>query len=334
MKQPVSVHILTGFLGSGKTTLLTRALDYFKLNGKKPAVLMNELGDVNLDGMMVDEEVPMTEMLGGCICCTIRGDLGMELKQLIQDHKPDVVFVESTGAANPMEMLDGITDASMLTEVALQSVITVVDAAQLAERSINPAGRTYRLMADQIRCATRVILNKTDLIPPSELLRLEAVIRELNPVAPIIPTVRCEMDLTVLDHPDGGVKDRYKETQACRCEGNHGHDRHDTVCGHEGSPPHHHSHDHVMVYTHYFTRPIDSERFEELVGRLPRNIYRGKGVLWFTDTASPFLFQYAYREMDFIKIAPKENVPNVAVFIGEHFDKTALAEQLTALENR
>lgn len=111
MKQPVSVHILTGFLGSGKTTLLTRALDYFKLNGKKPAVLMNELGDVNLDGMMVDEEVPMTEMLGGCICCTIRGDLGMELKQLIQDHKPDVVFVESTGAANPMEMLDGITDA-------------------------------------------------------------------------------------------------------------------------------------------------------------------------------------------------------------------------------
>lgn len=101
----------------------------------------------------------------------------------------------------------------MLTEVALQSVITVVDAAQLAERSINPAGRTYRLMADQIRCATRVILNKTDLIPPSELLRLEAVIRELNPVAPIIPTVRCEMDLTVLDHPDGGVKDRYKETQ-------------------------------------------------------------------------------------------------------------------------
>lgn len=89
-----------------------------------------------------------------------------------------------------------------------------------------------------------------------------------------------------------------------------------------------------MVYTHYFTRPIDSERFEELVGRLPRNIYRGKGVLWFTDTASPFLFQYAYREMDFIKIAPKENVPNVAVFIGEHFDKTALAEQLTALENR
>ncbi len=234
MKQPVSVHILTGFLGSGKTTLLTRALDYFKLNGKKPAVLMNELGDVNLDGMMVDEEVPMTEMLGGCICCTIRGDLGMELKQLIQDHKPDVVFVESTGAANPMEMLDGITDASMLTEVALQSVITVVDAAQLAERSINPAGRTYRLMADQIRCATRVILNKTDLIPPSELLRLEAVIRELNPVAPIIPTVRCEMDLTVLDHPDGGVKDRYKETQACRCEEDHGHDRHDTVCGHEG----------------------------------------------------------------------------------------------------
>lgn len=332
MKQPVSVHILTGFLGSGKTTLLTRALDYYKLNGQKPAVLMNELGDVNLDGMMVNEEVPMTEMLGGCICCTIRGDLGMELKQLIQDHEPDVVFVESTGAANPMEMLDGITDASMLTEVALQSVITVVDAAQLAERSINPAGKTYRLMADQIRCATRIILNKTDLIPPSELLRLEAVIRELNPAAPIIPTVRCEIDLTVLDRQDGGVKDRYKEDQACGCGGDHGHDQHGTVHEHKGA--HHHSHEHVMVYTHYFTRPIESERFEELVGRLPRNIYRAKGILRFTDTTGPFLFQYAYREMDFIKIAPKENVPSVAVFIGEHFDKTALSKQLTALETR
>ncbi|MBP1155624.1 MULTISPECIES: GTP-binding protein [unclassified Paenibacillus] len=332
MKQPVSVHILSGFLGSGKTTLLTRALDYYKLQGKKPAVVMNELGDINLDGMMVDEEVPMTEMLGGCICCTIRGDLGMELRQLILDHEPDVVFVESTGAANPMEMLDGVTDASLLTEVALKSVITVVDAAQLAERSINPAGKTYRLMADQIRCATRIILNKTDLIPPSELVRTEAIIRELNPVAPIIPTVRCEIDLAMLDQLEGGGKERHLQIQACGCEGDHENTHHE--CGHEHEGAHHHSHEHVMVYTHYFRGPIESERFEELIGRLPHNIYRAKGILRFTDTTSPFLFQFAYREMDFIKISPKENVASVAVFIGEHFDKEALSDLLAALETR
>ncbi|WP_163856293.1 CobW family GTP-binding protein [Paenibacillus elgii] len=326
-ERSVPVHILTGFLGSGKTTLLTRALDYYKLSGRKPAVLMNELGDVNLDGMLVDEDVPMTEMLGGCICCTIRGDLGMELKQLIEEHQPDVVFVECTGAANPIEMLDGVTDASLLTKVELKSVITVVDAAQLSERSHSPKGKTYRLMQDQIRCATRILLNKTDLVPPSELVRLDTLIRELNPAAPILPTVRCEIELSLFDRLEGGVAERHQAASACGTEG-HDHD-------HEhGSDAHHHSHEHVMVYTHYFARPVDSEQFEALIGRLPQEIYRAKGILRFTDTVSPFLFQYAYREMDFVKIAPKEELPSVAVFIGEHFDRTSLRAELAALEGR
>ncbi|MCM3271492.1 CobW family GTP-binding protein [Paenibacillus elgii] len=338
-ERSVPVHILTGFLGSGKTTLLTRALDYYKLSGRKPAVLMNELGDVNLDGMLVDEDVPMTEMLGGCICCTIRGDLGMELKQLIEEHRPDVVFVECTGAANPIEMLDGVTDASLLTKVELKSVITVVDAAQLSERSHSPKGKTYRLMQDQIRCATRILLNKTDLVAPAELVRLDTLIRELNPAAPILPTVRCEIELSLFDRLEGGVAERHQAASACGCGHEHaeggacgteGHDH-----GHEhGSDAHHHSHEHVMVYTHYFARPVDSEQFEALIGRLPQEIYRAKGILSFTDTVSPFLFQYAYREMDFVKIAPKEELPSVAVFIGEHFDRTSLKAELAALEGR
>ncbi|UUZ86871.1 GTP-binding protein [Paenibacillus sp. P26] len=89
-----------------------------------------------------------------------------------------------------------------------------------------------------------------------------------------------------------------------------------------------------MVHTHYFSGPIDSERFEELIGRLPKEIYRAKGILRFTDTSTPFLFQYAYREADFMKITPQSEVPSVAVFIGEHFDKTALAAELEELEKQ
>ncbi|WP_201318667.1 GTP-binding protein [Paenibacillus sp. EPM92] len=341
----IPVHILSGFLGSGKTTLLTRALDYYQLNGRKPAVLMNELGEVNLDGMQVSAEVPMTEMLGGCICCTIRGDLGLELKQLIDEHQPDVVFVESTGAANPMEMLDGVTDASLLTRAELASVVTVVDAALFAEKSESPKSRTYRLMADQIRCATLILFNKTDLVPPSEWLRLEALIRELNPTAPIVRTVRSEIDFTLFDRLEGGVVRHHRDNAlGCTCAEGHSHHEHpdDHGCavhhaehsGHseDAAKAAHHSHDHVMAYTHFFTRAIDSERFEALVGRLPDNIFRAKGILRFTDTASPFMFQYAYRQMDFMKIAPKENVPSVAVFIGEHFDRSVLETELTALE--
>ncbi|MFD0679808.1 MULTISPECIES: CobW family GTP-binding protein [unclassified Paenibacillus] len=351
MKQAVPVHILSGFLGSGKTTLLTQALDYYKQSGKKPAVLMNELGDVNLDGMLVEEGVPMTEMLSGCICCTIRGDLGLELRELIQENSPDVIFVECTGAANPMEMLDGVTDASLLTELELKSVITVVDAAQLLEQHRKGAGKTYRLMQEQIRCATHLILNKTDLIAPADLGELEIVIRGWNAVAPITATVRCHIDLTLFDRLEGEPGDLvnrssnldHSESDHTTCSHDH---EHGAVCTdpghhheHEGDSHvnhkeavTHHSHDHVMVYTHYFKAPIDSELFEALVGRLPANVYRAKGILRFSDTTSPFMFQYAYREMDFVKITPKEELPSVAVFIGEHFSKQQLALELEALE--
>ncbi|SDC52352.1 GTPase, G3E family [Paenibacillus sp. UNCCL117] len=352
----VPVHILSGFLGSGKTTLLTRALDYYKMSGRKPAVLMNELGEVNLDGMMLDADIPTTEMLGGCICCTIRGDLGMELKQLIDEHQPDVIFVESTGAANPLEMLDGVTDASLLTHVRLASVITVVDAAQFAERSVSPRSRTFRLMSDQIRCATLLLLNKTDLVPPSEWTRLEAAIRELNDTAPMLLTVRSEIDFTLFDSLEGGSVTGHRrrdEAASCSC-GAHGHGTghsqhahdpaavsHDPSCSYashageedaaaEQAP--HVTHEHVVAYTHYFNGPIDSEQFEALIGRLPETVFRAKGVLRFTDTASTFMFQYAYRQADFIKITPKAEVPSVAVFIGEHFDKTALVRELAALD--
>jgi G3E family GTPase len=357
MGKIVPVHILSGFLGSGKTTLLTQALDYYRLSGKKPAVLMNELGDVNLDGMVVDDEVPMTEMLSGCICCTIRGDLGMELRDLIREHEPDVIFVECTGAANPIEILDGVTDASLLTEMELKSLITVVDAAQLLERHMKGHGKTYRLMQDQIRCATELILNKTDLVNAAELLVLEQAIREWNQAAPMTATVKCQIDLTMLDRLDeaaGAFENKplaaYDHDHTANCNhpshqkdylhedtllNRHTHDTHTDEHEEEGHHhhSHHHSHDHVMVYTHYFNNPINSEHFEELVSKLPAEIYRAKGILQFTDTASLFLFQYAYREMDFVKITPKEKVPNVAVFIGEHFSKTELAADLKALES-
>ncbi|NHN30631.1 CobW family GTP-binding protein [Paenibacillus agricola] len=344
MNTIVPVHILSGFLGSGKTTFLTQALDYYRLSGKKPAVLMNELGDVNLDGMLVDDEVPMTEMLSGCICCTIRGDLGMELRELILEHKPDVIFVECTGAANPIEILDGVTDASLLTEMELKSLITIVDAAQLLERHKKGQGKTYRLMQDQIRCASELILNKTDLVSAADLLMLEHTIREWNQVAPMTATVKCQIDLTMLDRLDeatGALAEQPAMEHAHAHD--HKHDDHDhegAACTHPShnehahaeEDQHHHSHDHVMVYTHYFANPVNSEQFEELVSKLPAEIYRAKGILQFTDTSSLFLFQFAYREMDFVKITPKEQVPNVAVFIGEHFSKSKLAADLIALE--
>ena len=342
----IPVYILSGFLGSGKTTLLVKLIEYWKQQNLRPAVVMNELGEVNLDGQIVDEEVPMTEMLGGCICCTVRGDLGLQLADLIQEESPDVIVIEATGAANPMEILDAVTETSLYMRLELKSLITVVDAAHLSGLYQEQKGKTFKLMQEQIRCASVLLLNKTDRVQAEQLQDLEQLLNKWNGYAPVIPTVKCEVRMEHLLHSGtdvhiqqtGAVVDvaeSHVHTDACRTHGcNHGHDHHhdDSDDHHEHVSKPHTSHEHVMVYTHYFSEPVNSEAFEQFVAALPRDIYRAKGILSFRDTASRFWFQYAYRESDYMKITPQGDVPNVAVFIGEHFDQTAIRKQLLELE--
>ncbi|GGA12883.1 zinc transporter [Paenibacillus marchantiophytorum] len=334
----VAVYILSGFLGSGKTTLLTKAIDYFTEAGRKPAVIMNEIGEVNLDGQLVASEVPMSELLGGCICCSSRGDLGLALKDLVTDEQPNLIFIESTGIANPMEIIDEVTDASLLLPVELKAVITVVDAPQLLELSRTSRGKTYRLMQEQIRCANLLLLNKTDLLQTEALQEVDALVRDWNSYASVHYTVFSQIDMTLIENLDaederqpsavGGHEEAHQEHE-------HGHDaddEHHPGHGREEHHEHHHSHSHVMAYTHFFEQAVDSHAFEEFVSKLPQEVYRAKGILSFSDTSSRFLFQYAYREMDFVKITPKGVVPDVAVFIGENFSKDVVRTALLKLE--
>ncbi|WP_424768819.1 CobW family GTP-binding protein [Paenibacillus sp. sgz302251] len=323
-QQIIPVHLLSGFLGSGKTTLLQRLLDYYKASGKKPAVIMNELGDINLDGQLLGNAVPMAEMLSGCICCTIRGDLGMEISMLIDQHQPDVIFIESTGAANPMETLDGVLEAAMYKPVDLHSVITVVDGPELLERGRTGKGRTFKLMQEQIRCASILLLNKVDKLEPEQLVESQQQLRELNAHARIIATVRCAIDDWSLLEDDGTRALQHRVAHAP------GGDEPESL-GQSGAG-HHHSHDHVMAVTHYWRNPVNSEDFEALLNRLPDNVYRAKGIVTFSDTRSRFLFQYAYRESDLMKIEPQGPVNDVAVFIGERFSKEWLLRELMLVE--
>ncbi|NIK72403.1 MULTISPECIES: CobW family GTP-binding protein [unclassified Paenibacillus] len=319
----IPIYLLSGFLGSGKTTLLTGLLDHWQAQGLKAAVIMNELGDINLDGQMVGDKVPMSEMLSGCICCTIRSDLSLEIKALIDTHQPDVIVIESTGAANPMEIMDGVTEAALYCRIELQSVITVVDGPELLQRSRSGKGKTFKLMRDQIRCATRLLLNKADKLAPDELVEAQQLVREMNAVAPVLTTVRCRVEDWTFIERQAGEAPRLSGANREEAASEHGH--------HEGHH-HHHTHEHVMVMTHYMNGAVDSEAFEAFLKQLPDQVYRAKGIVSFSDTASRFLFQYAYRETDFIRITPQGEVNDVAVFIGEHFSKDALLEELRKLE--
>ncbi|MBD0380413.1 GTP-binding protein [Paenibacillus sp. WST5] len=328
----ITVFVLSGFLGSGKTTLLTKAIDHFTEAGRKPAVIMNEIGEVNLDGQLVAEEVPMSELLGGCICCSSRGDLAAALKELVTNEQPDLIFIESTGIANPIEIIDEVTDASLVFPVELKAVITVVDAPQLLELSRTSRGKTYRLMEEQIRCANLLLLNKTDLLPQSALQEVDALVREWNPYASVHFTVFSQIDMQLIEALTEGDAGQHARAEV---KITHEHESHKHHHDHEHTHArhHHHTHSHVMAYTHFFERAVDSNAFEEFVSKLPKEVYRAKGILSFSDTASRFLFQFAYREMDFVKITPQGEVPDVAVFIGENFSKEAVRSALLRLES-
>lgn len=327
----VPIYLLSGFLGSGKTTLLTQIVEKAQAAGLTPAVLMNELGEVNLDGQLVKKGVAMAEVLGGCICCSMRGDLSLELNQLLDQYSPDLIIVESTGAAHPMETIDAITETSMYKHVRLQSVITVVDGEHLLDRSKLVKDSTYRLMQDQIRCGSLIVLNKCDRLDPEKVVEAEQTLRDLNEHALIITTDHCQLNNwqwllegTQLEQPES--------LQALRQQVSNNND--DAVDGEHEHQHEHSHHTHVMAYTHYWKGKPNSEQFEQWLANLPANIYRAKGIVTFRDVPSRFLFQFAYRESDFMRIDPQGEVNDVAVFIGEHFDEEWLKQQLAILEER
>ncbi|MFC5467575.1 CobW family GTP-binding protein [Cohnella suwonensis] len=331
MNATIPVYVLTGFLGSGKTTLLNRVLDDAKARGLKPAIVMNEVGDVNVEGQTIDAAVPMAELLGGCICCTSKGDLGLELVQLAQQEKPDVIWIESTGIAQPLDVVEGVTEASLYAKLELANVVTVVDARHLLDRIRIGSGKTFRLMKEQIRAADILVLNKADLVAPAELEELREALAAWNPQAVIHVVSRAELDPRALYAyaPSGGKSravfeaSQEDELEPTDREASDGRFKFANASA---------GHAHVNAFTYFFGNDIDSVRFERFLKELPENVYRAKGIVGFRDTASLFLFQHAYGESDFLRVTPQKSVNRVAVFIGEGFSREKLEQRLKELE--
>jgi len=205
-KLPVTV--LSGFLGAGKTTVLNHILA--NREGLRVAVIVNDMSSVNIDAQLVRggdaslsrTEERLVEMTNGCICCTLREDLLTEVAALAKEGRFDYLLVESTGISEPLPVAETFTfeddDGRSLSEVArLDTMVTVVDvstflancesADALRDREVALDGTDDRdiadLLVDQVEFADVLILNKTDLIDPFELLRVEEVLRLLNPTA-------------------------------------------------------------------------------------------------------------------------------------------------------
>lgn len=216
------VTVLSGFLGAGKTTVLSHVLN--NREGKKVAVIVNDMSEINIDSATVQNDVSLSrseeklvEMSNGCICCTLREDLLEEVNNLAKDGRFDYLLIESTGISEPLPVAETFTfadeDGVSLSEVAkLDTMVTVVDAvnflndyeeAEMLQDKGESLGEEDErsvadLLIDQVEFADVILISKTDLVEPSDIERLTAILKRLNTYARIVPIHNGQVDIDAI----------------------------------------------------------------------------------------------------------------------------------------
>ncbi|NJM08539.1 GTP-binding protein, partial [Candidatus Gracilibacteria bacterium] len=230
------VTVLSGFLGVGKTTLLNHVLT--NREGLRVAVIVNDMSEVNIDAQLVAEggtlsrtDEQLVEMSNGCICCTLRDDLLLEIARLAREGRFDYLLIESSGISEPLPVAMTFTfpleNGASLGEIAqLDTLVTVVDASSFLQDYISARnlhdegmavgttdGRTLAdLLIEQVECANVLVLNKTDLAHPYDLERTAALLHTLNPEARIVRSEQGQVPLDAIFHT--GLFDMLKLQQS------------------------------------------------------------------------------------------------------------------------
>ena len=300
----IEIYILSGFLGAGKTTFLQKILKEEQKKKKKTAVIMNEMGRVSIDSDAVSKKIPLKEILNGCVCCTLSDKLEAQLYELIHQYELDAIYIETTGVAHPVEVLDACLSPYFAEKVNVQSIITLVDANRWSDQH-KLRLPLQKLVKEQVKHADVILLNKIDLISEEQLKDIENELRTFNPTATIIPTRFADIGFEVLHKTERKDQAEHEKTHAVK-------------------------HLHIKSYVHTFSKPINKELFEEFLRTMPDSIYRIKGYIRFTDAQETFLFQYSYGMPLHTKSGI--NMKNTLVFIGDDLDHGYLQKKLSNLE--
>lgn len=234
------IDIISGFLGAGKTTLIKKLLGD-ALKGQQVVLIENEFGEIGIDGgFLKDAGIEIREMNSGCICCSLVGDFGAALKDVITKYHPDRIIIEPSGVGKLSDVIKAVDGVEKEAGVALNSATTVVDVMK-CKMHLRNFGEFFE---NQVKSAGTIILSRTDKADTEKVEAAVKMLRELNPEAHIITTpVEVLGGKKVLDTMEGAI---INLAQVEEEEHHHHHHDHDECCcGHDHDEEHeHHHHDH------------------------------------------------------------------------------------------
>ena len=253
--EKTKIDIISGFLGAGKTTLIKKLLkDAFQ--GEQVVLIENEFGEIGIDGGFLKEAgIQIREMNSGCICCSLVGDFGASLKEVISKYHPDRILIEPSGVGKLSDVIKAVQGVEEETGLVLNSYTTVVDA-----KKCNMYMRNFgEFFNNQVEYAGAIIMSRTDIVDEAKAQASLELLREINSKAAIITTPIEKLEgkklLEVMEHPVSLADELMEEEEVCpECghvheHGEHHHHDHDEECGcghdhdHEEHEHHHHDHD-------------------------------------------------------------------------------------------
>ena len=293
------IDIISGFLGAGKTTFIKKMLDEV-FQGEKIVLIENEFGEVGIDGgFLKDAGIEISEMNSGCICCSLVGDFGKNLHEVLHKFHPDRILIEPSGVGKLSDVMKSVIDVEKDEDVKLNGLVTVVNALK-ASKQMKAFGEFFN---NQIEYATTVVLSRSQNAAPEQLELCVKQIQSLNPKAAIITTpwddIKGEQILKVVEGQDSlemkllAEQHRHEDEHHDHEEHHHEHGEHDHEHHHEhdenctcGCHEHHHHHaDEVFTSwgretPHKFTR----EKIEDVLKTLCETddygvILRAKGMV-------------------------------------------------------
>ena len=288
------IDIFSGFLGAGKTTLIKKLLkEAYK--GEQVVLIENEFGEIGIDGGFLKEAgVEIREMNSGCICCSLVGDFGTALKEVIAKYEPQRIVIEPSGVGKLSDVIKAVQKIENEVEIKLNSFTTVVDATK-CKMYMKNFGEFF---SNQIEYAGTVILSRTDKASEEKIATALEIIRGLNQTAAVITTpiekLSGEKILDTMENNRSLEKELMDEEVCPVCGGHHGHEHHhdhdheECGCGHDHDHDHHHHHHADEVFTSWgkeTTKKYTKEGIHEILEALSNHndeygmVLRAKGMV-------------------------------------------------------